>query len=180
MPSVRRVVAGHDHSGRSVVLTDEPVPLGGHPAIGFGAAGLWATAPNPSNDGKPQAISRSIPQLGETTFLAVCHPPQARIDSLAPDLHALATASPGDQVPGLVKADTTRHHGMHYSETVDYGVVVSGEVTLILDIGEVTLRAGDTYVLRGSAHAWSNRGAEPAYVAVFLVGAQPCGDRHHV
>jgi uncharacterized cupin superfamily protein len=66
---------------------------------------------------------------------------------------------------------------MHYSETLDYGIVLSGEVTMLLDEGEVTLRPGDALVQRGTAHAWSNRGSVPALMAFVIVGADPMSAR---
>ncbi len=175
--TVRRVVTAHNEAGKSVVASDESVALQGFPGIGQGAAMLWAAQAPPSNAGDAQPAQIMFPQPGETAFFVIQHPPAANLESMPPELHAIATSSPADHVPGLVKGDTARHFAMHHSDTVDYGFVISGQITMILDEDEVTLHAGDTYVLRGGAHAWSNRGDAPAIVASIVVGAQPLEGR---
>jgi mannose-6-phosphate isomerase-like protein (cupin superfamily) len=66
-----------------------------------------------------------------------------------------------------------RHPGMHRTHTLDYCVVLSGEIYVVLDEGEVLLRAGDCLVQRGTRHAWSNRTEEPCIIAFVLVAAMP-------
>jgi quercetin dioxygenase-like cupin family protein len=66
-----------------------------------------------------------------------------------------------------------RHPGMHRTRTVDYCVVLSGEIWAVLDEGEALLRAGDCLVQRGTRHAWSNRTEEPCVIAFVLVAAKP-------
>jgi quercetin dioxygenase-like cupin family protein len=64
---------------------------------------------------------------------------------------------------------------MHKTNTVDYIVVLKGEIYAILDKGETLLRAGDVFVQRGTNHSWSVRGSEPCVIAVVLVDAKPAG-----
>jgi Cupin domain len=71
--------------------------------------------------------------------------------------------------------DASRHPGMHKTDTVDYALVLSGEIWALMDEGETLLRAGDTLVQRGTNHAWSNRGDQPCLVAFILVSARPLG-----
>jgi mannose-6-phosphate isomerase-like protein (cupin superfamily) len=177
---VRRVVTGHDDHGRSRVLTDEVLPLQGPPGHNQGAAALWATQGAPRNDGAAAPELTAFPGPGGTSWMVIQIPPESDLDTMSPENRAIAMASPADHVPGLFRADTSRHFGMHYSETVDLGVVLSGELTMLLDDGEVTLRAGDTLVQRGTAHAWSNRSSEPALMAVVILGAEPLTDRRNV
>lgn len=178
LPQVRRVVTGHDGSGRSVVVSDEAAPLQGPPGHNQGAAGLWATQGTPSNAGAAEPHAGvAIPGPGGTAFVVVQYPPESDLATMTPEQRAIATASPAEHIDGLHKGDTLRHFGMHFSETVDYGVMLSGEVTMLLDEGEVTLRAGDVVVQRGAAHAWANRGTVPAMMAVVIVGAQPLAGR---
>jgi len=66
-----------------------------------------------------------------------------------------------------------RHPGMHKTNTVDYAIVLSGEIWAVLDEGEVLLRAGDCLVQRGTNHAWSNRAEKPCVIAFVLVAAKP-------
>jgi quercetin dioxygenase-like cupin family protein len=71
------------------------------------------------------------------------------------------------------RTDTKRSPGMHRTRTVDYVVLLSGEITLLLDEGEVTLKPFDVVVQRGTSHAWSNRGNQPALLAIAMVDAEP-------
>ena len=64
---------------------------------------------------------------------------------------------------------------MHRHDTTDYITMLSGEITLILEEGEVTLRPGDTLINRGSLHAWENRGDVPAILTSASIGARPFG-----
>jgi mannose-6-phosphate isomerase-like protein (cupin superfamily) len=66
-----------------------------------------------------------------------------------------------------------RHPGFHKTNSVDYAIVLSGEIHALMDEGEVLLKAGDVLIQRGTNHAWSNRTNQPAYVAFVLIDAQP-------
>ncbi len=69
--------------------------------------------------------------------------------------------------------DNPRHPGFHKTASLDYAIVLSGEIYALLDEGEVLLRAGDVLIQRGTNHAWSNRTGEPARVAFVLIDAHP-------
>ena len=71
--------------------------------------------------------------------------------------------------------DASRHPGMHKTDTVDFALVLAGEIWALMDEGETLLRAGDTLVQRGTNHAWSNRSDQPCLVAFILVSAAPLG-----
>jgi mannose-6-phosphate isomerase-like protein (cupin superfamily) len=71
------------------------------------------------------------------------------------------------------RIDTTRHPSMHATRTIDYVVLLSGRVTLLLDKGEVELKPFDVVVQRGTNHGWVNRGTEPALLAAVLIDAKP-------
>jgi len=177
LPETRRVVTGHDSRGRSIILSDERLRLQGSEEIGQGAVSLASFAGTPSNEGAFAQELAGLPGPGESAFTVVQFPPFAHIESLNPELRAVAMSSPADHLPGLVKGDTGRHYAMHYSETVDCGVVLSGEVVMLMDEGEVVLRAGDTFVQRGTAHAWANRGDAPVVMAVVMIGAAAMSGR---
>ena len=70
------------------------------------------------------------------------------------------------------RPDTSRHPAMHKTRTIDYVVLLSGEVTLLLDKGEVDLKPFDVVVQRGTNHAWVNKGKEPALIAAVLIDAK--------
>ncbi len=78
-----------------------------------------------------------------------------------------------EKLPGLTDVFEPDHPGMHTTDTVDFEVVLSGEITLELDDGaEVTLKPGDTVVQNGTRHAWHNRGDVPVVIAAVIIGAQ--------
>ena len=73
--------------------------------------------------------------------------------------------------------DASRHPAMHRTDTVDYAIVLAGEIWALMDEGETLMRAGDTLVQRGTNHAWSNRSVEPCLVVFVLVSAAPLGGK---
>jgi mannose-6-phosphate isomerase-like protein (cupin superfamily) len=170
----RRVVTGHDAQGRSVVLTDGEAPHGFflEKAGGLQLTELWETRSSPAdNSGAKDAADherRIEPVDGGTVFRIIEYPPDSvRLKTLDPDSFF---PEMGAQAAG--KAER-RHPGMHRTRTVDYCVVLSGEIWAVLDEGEALLRAGDCLVQRGTRHAWSNRTEEPCVIAFVLVAAKP-------
>lgn len=150
----RRVVTGHTPDGVSVVLSDGPVPVSRElPEDGVLFHEIWHT------EGAPARVTAVEPDEPTQRTLAVPPPPRGtkiRINEFAPghlDGHGL-------QSP------------VHRTASIDYGIVLSGEITLVLDDSEVTLRAGDVVVQRGTDHAWANRGTETAMVAFVLVDGE--------
>jgi quercetin dioxygenase-like cupin family protein len=147
MTAPRRVVTGHDPDGRSVVLSDGPTPKS-HAIPGAIFHELWNTteAPAPLMPTEPR----------EPTDRPLVTPPDRdgsviRIVELAP-----RSRSP-----------------MHRTETIDYGIVLSGNVVLVLDDGsETMLRAGDVVVQRGTEHAWANPENESASMAFILLAGR--------
>lgn len=146
----RRVVTGHSPAGVSVVVSDGPVPVSRQlPEDGVVFHEIWSTSDTPAT----VSAVESDPTRGELT---VPPPPlgtRIRINEFEPGF----LDERGLQSP------------VHRTSSVDYGIVLEGEITLVLDDSEVTLRAGDIVVQRGTSHAWANRGDVPARVAFILV-----------
>jgi len=173
---IRRVVTGHDARGRSVILSDGPSPhvltLPGRPD--FALTNLWVTDRAPaSNAGGGDAAARPVvlePPRNGTIFRVVEFPPD-RVAGGFDRKAAFAAMGAGH----AMDPDPSRHPGMHKTDTVDYALVLSGEIWALMDEGETLLRAGDTLVQRGTNHAWSNRGDQPCQVAFILVSASPLG-----
>ena len=169
----RRVVTGHDASGRAVVLFDGESP---HSFVLEKAGGLrlteiWETRCSPAdNSGSRDAADherRIAPVGGGSVFRIIEYPPDSvRLKTLAPEFFHGTGARAAD-------AATRKHPGMHKTDTVDYCVVLSGEIWAVLDEGEVLLRAGDCLVQRGTNHAWSNRSDARCTIAFVLVAAAP-------
>jgi hypothetical protein len=173
-PTVRRVVTGTDSQGHSHVLID------GNPTRVFGGflSQVWVTDHAPASnagtrdDGdRPQRLD---PPTGGTTLVHFVLAPQSASASVSPAEMEKATAQMFEGL-GASKArvNTSRNVGMHKTNTVDYVILLSGEVDLILDEGEVHLKQFDVVVQRGTAHAWVNRGAEPAQLMGVLIDAEP-------
>jgi mannose-6-phosphate isomerase-like protein (cupin superfamily) len=170
----RRIVTGHDEQGRSIVFMDAESPhnftLEG--AGGLQLAEMWETTSAPAlNFGIRDAADherRIEPVGGGTVFRIIEYPP---------DKVRLQTLDPDNYFAGLgvkpARPSTQRHFGMHKTDTVDYCIVLSGEIYAVLDVGEVLLRAGDCLIQRGTNHAWSNRSDEPCTIAFVLVAANP-------
>lgn len=172
--AVRRVVTGHDTSGKAIFASDEavePVTLGLMPGSEFHR--LWGGDSTPSfpDDGAPPAQPAYFPPVGGFRFGMFTIPP-AGAEAPQVDDVAAAMAEVEAKLPGLMAHMDPAEPGMHTTATIDFEVVLSGSCVLELDDGAtVTLDAGDTVVQNGTRHRWSNPGSEPCHLAVFIVGA---------
>ena len=175
---IRRIVTGHNARGRSIFVSDAPSPhvltLPGRPD--FALTDLWASDGAPaSNAGSADAAKRRMslePPRNGTIFRIVEFPPDAAGGGFdrAAAFRAMGASHAMDP-------DASRHPAMHRTDTVDYAIVLSGEIWALMDEGETLLRAGDTLVQRGTNHAWSNRSDQPCLVAFILVSAAPLGGK---
>lgn len=165
-PQFRRVVTSNDADGKSVVMIDGP-------ATDFGA--FWLTDGAPADNSKMDDAGKLVrklepPQCGSIFRYAVIPPEDPKVSR---EERERATARMFEQMGAThCRPDTSRHPGMHKTRTVDYVVLLSGEVTLLLDKGEVNLKPFDVVVQRGTNHAWVNKGKDPAVIAAVLVDAR--------
>jgi len=172
---VRRVVTGHDATGRSVFVSDsevDPLTMAMLPGAEFHR--LWGgdEPPNVPCDGREPAVPTYFPGPGGFRFGFFTLPVAG--GGLPPgDLDVQAgMAEVEAKLPGLLAVMEPDNPGMHTTDTVDFEVVLQGRVGLELDDGaEAVLQPGDTVVQNGTRHRWHNRGDEPAVLAVFIVGA---------
>ena len=139
----RRVVTGHDPHGVSVFASDGPVPVTRTAPDGALFHEVWATAATPA------PLDADAP---DPTLSALSVPPgpggtKIRVNEFP---------------PGVVSP-------VHRTQSVDYGIVLDGEMVLVLDDSEATLRAGDVVVQRGTSHRWENRSGQTARMAFILV-----------
>jgi mannose-6-phosphate isomerase-like protein (cupin superfamily) len=170
----RRVVTGHDAAGRSTIISDGVAPnMKEMPSFpGLALTDLWETAAAPArNEGHADAAARAIhlePPENGTLFRIVEFPP----DSTRPQG---SDGREGFQAIGAAHAQDKRSSDpmMHRTSTIDYIVVLKGEIYAVLETGETLLRPGDVFIQRGTNHSWSVRGSEPCIVAVVLVSAKP-------
>lgn len=173
---VRRVVTGHDSNGKAIVASDETVDaitLGLIPGAEFHR--LWGGNETPSfpDSGELPASDPYFPPVGGFRFGMFSVAPASEVTLPADFDVAEAFAEMEQKLPGLAGHMEPDAPGMHTTATIDFEVVLEGEVWLELDDGEeVHLRVGDCVVQNGTRHAWRNRGSVAARLAVFIVGAQ--------
>ena len=173
---VRRVITGHDANGKAVVLED-----GYAPAIrtnpnrpGHISTDIWKTNEMPivikAKESDPTEGPKQLHPLPNGTVF--------RISEVPPETGATRNISPEQaraafEAMGAGNASTfaqnKRHPFMHRTETIDYAVVLEGEITMLLDEDEVRLRAGDVVIQRGTNHAWSNRSGKPVKMLYVLI-----------
>ena len=170
---VRRIITGHDAQGRSIVVSDGPSPNTKETLEGFGPTDLWVTHDTPVDNGAtgdPAArpIVLTPPSRG-SIFRVVQFPPDAQMAKTFDRVKAFESIG----ARGAMDPDASRHPGMHRTDTVDYAIVLSGEIWAVMDVGETLMRAGDCLIQRGTNHAWANRSEAPCLVAFILIDAKP-------
>lgn len=172
----RRIVTGHDTEGKAIVLSDaapeRTYMIGGPNGAKFHE--VWNTRQSP-------AFIDSIPRDPEETGL-VLGPPKGgtriRVIDFPPE---------GEEIRNLTHDEASEHFKsmggeeaskagqgaphplMHRTATIDYGIVLEGEMTLIVDKGEVAIKAGDIIIQRGTNHAWANRSDKVCRMAFVLI-----------
>jgi hypothetical protein len=172
---IRRIVTGHDAQGRAVILSagapDRVVDLTEH---GPRFYEIWNTRETPvridADSGEPHedGLTLAPPRNGT----------RIRVLDIAPETREMQKIDPAEARRHfeLINAGeaSTRHKGaahpfMHRTETVDYGIILSGEVYLIVDDGEILCRTGDIVIQRGTNHAWANRSDQVCRIAFILI-----------
>lgn len=178
LPAIHRVVTGHDAEGRAIVIEDGALPtvveIAAIPGTVFHE--VWATAATPApidNGADPTLAPLALPPPGNGTRIRFVDLPPDTAEFLrtGADQMADAFSQIGDRGASTVQTDSP-HPLMHRTETIDYGVVIEGEVTLILDQGEVQLRPGSVVIQRGTNHAWANRSDKPSRMLFVLVSGR--------
>jgi len=171
-PEVRRVVTKLDDAGKAVVMFDERLPMSGVRPPNY-VANMWVT-------------DKSLPDFSWTTDRAKTQtrltPPKSgtvfRIVEFVPEPEAVARMDMNTMMRVVGVADTPakglppRHPMMHRTRTLDYAIIMSGEIDMLLDEGEVHLKAGDVVVQQATNHAWVNRGKQPCRIAFILMDSQ--------
>ena len=171
-PQVRRVVTKLDEGGKAVVMIDERLPMSGVRPPNY-VANIWVTEKSlpdfswTADRGKTK--TGLTPPKGGTVFRIVEFMPEpesvARLDLNTMQRVVGAADTPKKGLP-------PRHPMMHRTRTLDYAIVLAGEIDMLLDEGEVHLKAGDVLVQQATNHAWVNRGREPCRIAFILIDAE--------
>lgn len=179
MTQIRRVVTGHDRDGKAIVLSDGGVPTVHSNPIRPGQLSfeVWKThampVPIAAEEVEPTTGPRSLqpPQNGTVFRISVVPPESEETRRLTPEQarELFRKSGAGD---ACTYGRGGRHPMMHRTETVDYAVVLEGEITLILDEADVQLKAGDVVIQRGTSHAWSNRSGKPVKMLYVLIDGE--------
>ncbi|MEX0751933.1 MAG: cupin domain-containing protein [Xanthobacteraceae bacterium] len=154
LPPVRRIVTGHDANGVAKVLIDAPVTRIKSSRPGSVSRLIWATDAMPADI----AVGENIEDAGDR-ILGTPPPPNGTRFAI------------NDIPPG-------KPARMHRTETIDYVIVLCGEIDMEMDDSTVTLKAGDVVIQRGTNHSWINRGNQTARLAFVLIDAKPLGIGH--
>lgn len=176
---VRRVVTGHNDKGRAVVISDGPAPSVHVNKLerDWFSVDIWRTREMPAKivaktPESTEGPRRQMPTQNGTVL---------RINSFPPESEAVRKMTPADSLrafealgnpKGATHGTGGRHPMMHRTESIDYALILSGEITMLLDDEEVLLKAGDVVVQCGTNHAWSNRSNAPCTVAFILIYGQ--------
>ncbi len=177
---IRRVITGFTKEGKSTVLFDGVAEnCGENPSWpGSGITLLWKNDGVPTdNTGNEDAAAGACKLMTTPNFIdfMIFHvPPLVTLEKLSPT-HRAAAWLPKTTTPDRALRGRHDHPGMHQHDSTDYLAVLAGEVTLILEDGEVTLKAGDTLVNRAPYHVWENRGQSPTTIVSVSVAAKPVG-----
>jgi uncharacterized cupin superfamily protein len=169
---VRRVVTGHDVAGRAVIASDGPPSRVETLSNGVTFFEIWHTSQTPARiDRTSQAQEPKLllaPPHNGTRIRVVEFPPE-KDQKIDPQVAREHFAQIGAEASSTASAAGARHAYMHRTETIDYGIVLEGEIILIMDIGETKVQAGDIVVQRGTNHGWANRSGRICRVAFILI-----------
>jgi mannose-6-phosphate isomerase-like protein (cupin superfamily) len=172
---IRRVVTGKDASGKAIAMIDAAVTtVHRREELGVTNTLLWVTDCIPADlSNQEDTANRKIgvePPPGGTIFRVIDLAPQSEIKAdygtRLRIFQGLGLAPEGEC------REMPRDPAMHRTRTVDYALILSGEIDMLLDDSEVHLKAGDVVIQRGTNHAWVNRGTQPCRVAVILLDAK--------
>ena len=178
---IRRVVTGHNAEGKSIFIMDGQAPRVFSRGTGSATVTeLWATRSAPAdNRGSEDAVEATFrlpPPRHGSAFRIIEYPPdRQRLAALARE--RAAGDDDGSGRSAALDRGNPRHPGFHKTNSIDYAIVLSGEIHALMDEGEVLLKAGDVLIQRGTNHAWSNRADAPAYLAFVLIDAEPIDGR---
>lgn len=174
-PAIHRVVTGHDAEGKAIVASNGSLPtvveIAAIPGTVFHE--VWSTSGTPApvgNGPDPTLGPLMLPPPTQGTRIRFVDIPPDSAEFLAHGAQRMGAAFEqiGDVAASTVKADSP-HPLMHRTESVDYGIVIEGEMTLVLDDSEVLLKPGSVVVQRGTNHAWANRSGRPCRMLFVLV-----------
>lgn len=178
-PDFRRIVTGHDPDGHAIIQSDAPPQrtqlIGGPGGPTF--VEVWSTRETPAlidrTSGEPAEPGLVLaPPKGGTRIRVIDFPPEGDAIRKLTGSEAVDKFAEMGGADAASAAHGAPHPLMHRTQTLDYAIVLSGELTMILDRGETVVRAGDIIIQRGTNHAWANRSDTNCRVAFVLIDGQ--------
>jgi hypothetical protein len=174
---IRRIVTGHDAGGNAVIQEDGPPARvqrigGAHGPLFYE---VWNTREMPARIGRASGeppevgISLAPPENGTRIRVLDIPPDDTSLKTMTPEQARAHFAEVGATEASSHAGAASRHAFMHRTETVDYGIMLEGELTLIMDAGETVIRRGDIVIQRGTNHGWANRSGKPCRIAFVLI-----------
>jgi mannose-6-phosphate isomerase-like protein (cupin superfamily) len=175
---IRRVVTTHDATGKAIVLFDGANPQKVvRPHTGIKSRVVWSTDSTPADmtgaRDRGAAKVGIAPPAGGSVFRIVDFPPaSSETDKLDPKFMESMVHGQNDHHGAPSKFRAPSHPFMHRTNTLDYAIILSGEIEMLLDDSTVHLKTGDVVIQQGTNHAWINRGKVPCRIAFVLVDAK--------
>jgi len=167
---IRRVVTEEDASGRACIVEDTRVPAVSVPERpGYNVSNIWVTGDTPAPINAADRIAGHkgvLPPPRGTVLRVIDYPPEATDPA---ERRRQLAATFGTLYSDAEHRIDDKHPGMHRTETVDYAIVLEGEIVAMLDDSETVLKAGDILIQRGTNHAWANRSGKPARICFVLI-----------
>jgi len=167
----RRIVTGHDARGKAIALFDGPVLPQQKSPGGNAVSMLWVTGESPVDIAG--SVDRSETKMGVppptngSIFRIVDFPPTSKNAGPVDHHQVLLGMGIDPSTQGYM-----RHPNTHRTRSIDYAIVLDGEIDMLLDDTEVHVKAGDVLVQQGTNHAWVNNGTKPCRIAFILIDAQ--------
>ena len=176
MPSsIRRVVTGKDATGKAIAMIDSvATTVHRREELGVTNTLLWVTDSTPADlSNQEDAANKKIGVVappGGTIFRVVEFAPEREVkadyETRLQIFQGIGLAPEGDS------REKPRDPAMHRTKTIDYALILSGEIDMLLDDSEIHLKAGEVVIQRGTNHAWVNRGNQPCQVAFVMIDAK--------
>ncbi len=178
LPTTHRVITGHDEEGNAIIVENGPIPttmdFDAIPGTKFHE--IWNTTETPSLIN----LDDQDPTLGPVVLSPPKNGTRIRFVDIPPDTEEFLTQGK-DKMEGVFSSigssefstvkENSPHPLMHRTESVDYGIVIEGELTLIVDDGEAQLKPGSVVIQRGTNHAWANKSNKMCRIVFILVDA---------
>ncbi len=173
LPAIRRVVTGHGPDGKACIVEDGPATsirtVAERP--GYRAVNVWRTTGTPARTAAEDSTASHhgvLPPKNGTILRIIDFPPEPKDpQELKRRLHSTF----GGIYQDAQHDKSSRHPGMHKTDTIDYAIILEGEIWSVMDEGETLMRAGDVLIQRGTNHAWANRSSKTCRIAFVLMDA---------